>query len=423
MVIKDKVDIHLENKKKSRVFFLFLLLMYSVVFMTKNCFSAAMAQIVANGILTKSQTGLLSAIFYLVYAPLQVPGGMLADRYSPERFIKIGLIGSAAANLVIFFNHNYYVMLFAWIFNAVIQAPLWPSVFKIISSQLVRSDRKHMIFLASFANSFGLALGYAVAAFIPSWEYNFLVSVVVLLVCVIVLHILCSNLDPYMKLDKREEIKNDNTGKNDISTVRIFAMSGFFLVLPGVLLRAMIELGIKTFSPTMLMESYSNISASAGNLLNVLIIISGILGTLIVKFLLYPRFIKNESFGICLMLILALPFAVVLKMIGSTPVSYAVISLCGISVFLTATHLFLLYFNLYFVPYKKNGLASGISNAAGSFGIVLESYGFTRIAEKSSWNTVTMLWIIMLITAVLFTAFAIPLSIKFKKKTLKGKNI
>ena len=55
MVMMDKVDIHLENKKLSREFFLFLWLMYSVIYMTKNCFGSAMASIVADGILTKSQ--------------------------------------------------------------------------------------------------------------------------------------------------------------------------------------------------------------------------------------------------------------------------------------------------------------------------------------------------------------------------------
>ena len=423
MVIMEKVNIHLENRKRSRIFFVFIWMMYSAVYMTKNCFSAAMAQIVAEGMLTKSQTGLLSALFYLVYAPLQIPGGVLADKYSPERLIKIGLIGSATANLVIFLNHNYYVMLFAWIFNAVIQAPLWPAVFKIVSSQLVRSDRKQMIFLTSFTNSFGLAIGYIVAAFITSWEYNFLVSVVVLLTSAIVLHILCKNLDSYMKPDKKEEVKNDKIRENDISAVKIFAISGFFLLLPGLLLRTMIENSIKTFSPTMLMETYSNISPSAGNLLNVVIILSGILGTLIVKFLLYPRFIKNEPFGICLMLFLALPFAVILKMLGNIPISHAVISLCGMMVVLTATSVLLSYFTLYFVPYRKNGIAAGISNSAASFGIVIQSYGFVRIAEKYSWNTVTTLWVIMLIVAVVFTAFAIPLSINFKKKTLEVKNV
>lgn len=308
-------------------------------------------------------------------------------------------------------------MMFAWVFSAIIQAPLWPSVFKIISSQLVRSDRKQMIFIISFANSFGLALGYVVAAFIPSWEYNFLVSVAVLLICTIVLHILCNSFDSYMRLDQKEETKKENILGNNISTLKLFTISGFFLLLPGVLLRAMIEIGIKTFSPIMLMETYRNISASTGNLLNVLIIFSGILGTLIMKFILYPRFIKNETFGICIMLILALPFAVILRMIGTVPVSYSIFSLCAISVFLTATHLMLSYFNLYFVPYRKNGLAAGISNCAASLGIVLESYGFVRVAEKFSWNAVTMLWIIMLVIAAVFTAIAVPFAKRFKTRT------
>lgn len=423
MVIMEKVNIHLENKKRSRIFFLFLWLMYSVVYMTKNCFGAAMASIVADGILTKSQTGLLSALFYLVYAPLQIPGGVLADKYSPEKLIKISLIGAAVVNLIIFLNHNYYVMMIAWMLNAFIQAPLWPAVFKIVSSQLVRSDRKQMIFLTSFAGSFGLALGYIVAAFIPSWEYNFLVSVATLLLCAIILHIFCKNLDRYMKPDKVEEIQSENVRENTISAAKLFAISGFFIMMPGVILRNMIENGIKTFSATMLMETYSSISASTGNLLNVLIILSSILGTVAVKFLLYPKIIKNEPFATCVMLVLAIPFSVVLKMVGSVPVSYAVFSLCGISVVLTATHLLLSYFNLYFVPYRRNGLAAGISNSAASFGIVLQSYGFVRIAEDYSWNTVTTLWVIMLIVAVVFTALAIPLSIKFKKKTLEGKYV
>jgi len=414
MVILDKVDIHLENKKLSREFFLFLWIMYSAVYMTKNCFGAAMASIVADGILTKSQTGLLSAVFNLIYAPLQIPGGILADKYSPEKLIKFGLFGSAAANLVIFFNHNYYVMLSAWILNAVVQAPLWPATFKIISSQLVRSDRKRMIFYVSFTNSFGLAMGYVVAAFIPSWQYNFLVSVIVLLICAIALRAFCGNLNPYMKPDRKEEVETENADK--ISAFKLFAISGFFLLLPGVLLRTMIEIGMKTFSPTMLMESYGNISASTGNLLNVLIILSGILGTVIMKFILYPRFIKNEPTGICVMLFLTLPFAVALKMLGKIPAAHAVFSLCVISVLLTATHLMITYFNLYYVPYRKNGLAAGISNSATSFGIVLESYGFVRVAEKYSWNAVTGLWIIMLVAAIVFTALAIPFSIKFKKK-------
>lgn len=98
------VNIHLESRGKSRAFFLFIWFLYAIVCMTKNCYNGAMASIVSDGILTKSQTGLISAMFYVAYAPLQVFGGFLADKFSSERMIKIGLIGAALANGVIFFQ-------------------------------------------------------------------------------------------------------------------------------------------------------------------------------------------------------------------------------------------------------------------------------------------------------------------------------
>ena len=89
----DGVHMHLQNKKISKNFFWMLWVLYAVVYMTKNCYSAAMASIVDEGILTKSQTGLINAVFYGVYAPFQILGGVFADKYNPEKMIKIGLVG------------------------------------------------------------------------------------------------------------------------------------------------------------------------------------------------------------------------------------------------------------------------------------------------------------------------------------------
>lgn len=68
---------HLENKSVSKKFFWTLWIMYAVVYMTKSCYSAAMASIVHEGVLTKSQTGFITAAFYFVYVPLQILGGIL----------------------------------------------------------------------------------------------------------------------------------------------------------------------------------------------------------------------------------------------------------------------------------------------------------------------------------------------------------
>ena len=412
--------VHLEDKRESRLFFVFLLLMYAVVYMTKNCFSGALAAIVAEGSLTLTQTSLISAAFYIAYAPLQVLGGALADKYSPERLITIGLLGSAVANAVIFINQNYYVMLVAWVFSAIVQFALWPALFKIISSQLVRSDRPKMAFFISFGSSIGLILSYIVSAFIPKWQYNFMISAVSLVLAAVCLQLYCRHLDPILKRDYEpaEQISDrsfEGVSSHKHSSLKLFWISGFIMLLPAVLIRTMVENGSKTLSPTMLMQSYEHISPTIGNLLNIFIIVSGVIGMILVKFVLYPKIIKNEITGYLIMLIVALPFTVVLRFVGLAPVWLIVMSLCMISLLLTSTHLFTQYFNLNFTKYGKNGLAAGVLNAAASFGLVLQYWVFGSIADDFGWQVVTALWIGMMASAILCIAFAVGPAKKFKK--------
>jgi len=198
-------NVHFENRKLSRCFFIFIWVMYAIVYMTKSCFSAAMASIVFEGIMTKSQTGLIISAFNLVYAPLQIFGGVFADKYDPEKLIKIGLVGGGIANLIIYLNQNYYLVLTVWILNAVVQFALWPAVFKIVSSQIVKEDRKNATYYISFGTTAGLFLAYLVAAFLPSWEYNFAVSAAALLLLALVWHIVTKRVEIYMIPDKKTD--------------------------------------------------------------------------------------------------------------------------------------------------------------------------------------------------------------------------
>lgn len=419
MKLLSDTNIHLENKKASRAFFVFIWIMYAMVYMTKSCFSGALASIVAEGSLTLTETSIISAAFYIAYTPLQILGGIYADKYSPEKLIAIGLLGSAVSNVVIFFNQSFWVMLVAWVFSAIIQFSLWPAVYKIMSSQLVRSDRSKMIFFMSFASSGGLILTYIISAFIPKWQYNFAISAVVLVVLAVILFIFCRFLSPIMKKDKTEMIvedldPNDNPSTG-LSPMKIFMISGFMALLPAVLMRTMVEQGAKTLSPTMLSQSYESISPTLGNLLNILIIIAGVAGTFLVKFVLFPKIIKNELVCYILLLGITFPFTIILRFVGDLPVGVIVFALCMVSLFLSATHLLTQYFNMHFVKYGLNGTAAGILNAAASFGLVLNYCVFGPTAESLGWPTVTTLWIVMIVIGVIGIAFGIRPSIKFIK--------
>ena len=410
--VEHDINIHLENKKVSRHFFVFLFLMYAIVYMTKNCFSGALADIVANGVLTKSQTGLITALFYLAYTPLQIVGGIVADKYSPELLIKIGLFGGALANAIIFFNHNYYVMLVVWTLNAIVQFALWPGTYKIITSQLCRSDKSYMIFFISIASTLGLLMSYVVAAILPSWELNFAVSAFALFVLTVIMHIYDKHLNRFMKRDY--EPISITSGKSTYggSTFSLFMRSGFFLLLIPVVVRCLVGQGSKTLAPIMLNETFGT-DPSFGNLLNVFIILAGLCGTLLVKLILYPRIIKNEIVGLITCGCILLGFTVAFVFAPNLPIT--VISLCGIALFATAASLFISYFNASFAKYGKNGTAAGISNAAASFGIVLLNYGILKISEIWGWESVRYLWLILVVAFILCSIGVLLLNTKFKK--------
>ena len=414
--IEHDVNIHLENRLESRHFFWFIWLMYAVVYMTKNCFNAALASIVAEGILTKSQTGIFTSAFYLVYAPLQIVGGLAADRYSPERLVKIGLFGGTIANTVIFFNQNYYVMLAAWIFNGIVQFGLWPGVFKIISSQLVRSDRNMMTFYISFSSSFGLLLSYIVGAVIIDWKINFVISAVALLLFGVLMELYCRHLNPHMKWDKPEK-RADGEPRTDLcmSTAKLFAISGFFVVTVVAFIRCMLDQATKTLAPVMLMESYENVSPNAGNFFNIMVIMFGILGTIFVKMVLYPKRVRNELKGFMVLLLLALPVSVILPFVGKINMIQIILALSVSCALFTGGNLFLSYYTNCFVKYGRSATAAGVINAAAALGMVVAGYGFLRIAEIWGWQAVTASWIGMIVVMIILLFAILPAYRKFKE--------
>jgi sugar phosphate permease len=415
-LLKD-TGVHFENRRASRLFFIFIWLMYAVVYMTKNCFSGALAKIVEDGALTLTESGIINSVFYFVYAPLQVVGGIFADKYSPEKLISVGLFGSAVSNLVIYFNQSFTVMLISWIFNAIIQFALWPSVFKIISSQLVRSDRTKMVFFMSFAMSGGLVLAYLVAVFITRWQDNFLVSSISLTALAILLIVVCKRLDPLLKKDKVEEINVENVPhRTKTGTGRILISSGFLMMLIAMFFCSMVESSVKNYSATMIFQSYENISPTIANLLGVLIIIAGILGILLIKFLLFPRIIKSEFLCYLLSIALSLPALIVLQYLGKTPLSMVLISLCLINMFITAGNIMSNYFIVRFSKYGMNGTAVGLVKSAAAFGFALQYCLFGVIADgNGGWQRVVFIWLGLVLAAVIAIIFGIKPSIKFSK--------
>lgn len=413
-------DMHLENKKLSKRFFWMLWIMYAVVYMTKSCYSAAMASIVNEGILTKSQTGLINAVFYGVYAPLQIVGGIFADKYNPEKMIKIGLVGAGIANLIIFFNQNYYVMLFTWTFNAMIQFALWPSIFKIISSQLEKEYRVRGVYYINFSSTFGLILAYLVATIVSKWQQNFMISAISLFSFAVMFHFASNRVEKHLVPDeepKEENIKIEKLA-SDVPAFKLFFVSGFLFLVIVTGIRSIVSNSVQTLSATMLMESYDQVSPSIGNLLNILVIIAGIVGLMLANQFIYPRLIRNEAGAYLLLIGLAIVPVSLMTLIGKVPVILIIVSLCIASAVLGGSGIPIAWCSAAFAKYGKNGVAAGVNNASVSIAIMLQNYVIVLIADHHGWGSVVYLCIAFLIVACILTAIAMPMWTAFKKRKM-----
>lgn len=412
-------NVHLENKHVSRQFFVIIWIEYALIYMTKNCFNAAMASIVYEGVLTKSQTGLISAVFYMVYGPLQIVGGILADKYNPENLIKLGLISSGVLNVLLFFFHDYVTMLVLWAANGFAQFAIWPAIFKIISSQLAPSDRKGAVYYITFASIGGLLLSYLTAAVITRWEYNFLVSGVILLILAIFWVAECHSVDRFMVADMPLQINQGQMAAKHTSTAAILGKSGFYILVVFYFFRTIVDQSVKAFSPTMFTELYTGVQPSHANLLNMIIIGFTMLGSIFIRKL-YPRVIRNEVVGMLVLSALTLPFCLVLNFVGSIDLSVSVICICIVACLLNGTAIMNSFQNMYYSKFEKSATAAGLINGAASIGIVVTSYGVALVSDYFGWKSVMALWLSLMVLCVLLVAVVIPIWRQFAIKYLKG---
>ena len=414
---------HLSDKDHgtSLRLFLYIWIMYAVIYMTKNCFSGAMASIVKEGIMTKSETGLITALFYAAYAPFQIVGGKMADKYRPDILLLIGILGAGLSNLIIyFFCENYIVMLITWTFNGIIQFGIWPAIFKIVSSELAHDHRIRGVYYITFASTFGLCFAFISGAIMTDWRDNFLLSAILMFVSAVGLMIIYPKAAKKMVEDDGVPAKAVHHDMEipenlDTSSKTMFKKCGLYILLPALIFRSVVELGVKNFAPTMLMESYPFLSDTVSNYLNLPIILSSLVGMFFAKRL-YPKRIPDIIRGIRLFLTILVPLLCVLVLVGYLNVVLILITLIFAMATSAAAGLFTSFYSMKFAKYGKNGEVAGLINAGASLGVVVQSFGLTLIADHFGWQAVMGVLVGLIAVAVILVSIAIPKWKKFARE-------
>lgn len=388
--------------------------MYAVVYMTKNVFSSAMATIVEEGFMTKSQTGLINAVFWFVYAPFQILGGFAADKYSPYKLVLIGLSGGLISNIIIYLNQSYPVIMAAWSFNALAQFGLWPGVFKVVSTQTAPRVRGGAVFWLLFSTSVGLGMSMLAAYFVKYWQQNFIVSIVILFVTIVSFIILYSYLEKKMVVKESDEIRSEKETKKSPMKPLILS-SGLIVFLIVCLLRVAIDNGIKMMTPVMIMESYENIPAAIATRMSTVLVIFSAIGILIAGFM-KSNITGNEPKAQIILMGISVPVLLLVCFVGKIHYLWVLAALSiAVALIHGAAPFGQSYVALRFEKYGRIGTVSGILNATASVGNILASYVFAKMAELMPWRMVTASWLLVILVCILFCSAVLKKWTRFIK--------
>ena len=166
------------------------------------------------------QIGFIIAMLKPAYGVGQFINGQLADRFGARKLLAVGLLCSAALNILFGFSSVYWLLLFLWVTNGYVQSMGWPSCVKIMANWFPPHLRGTAMGLVGTSYAFGGAAAVSLAGWLVknyTWRHAFWVPAIYLIfITVIVLLMLRSRpQDAGLAPLNMPEPSNDGEGAPD----------------------------------------------------------------------------------------------------------------------------------------------------------------------------------------------------------------
>lgn len=149
---------------------------YGLYYVCRLSLNVVKKPIVDAGILSESELGIIGSALFITYAIGKLTNGFLADRSNIRRFISLGLLISALANLIMGFTSSFLVFIIMWAVNGWFQSMgAAPSVVA-LSRWFSNKERGTYYGFWSSSHNIGEAITFILTAFIVSsfgWEWGF----------------------------------------------------------------------------------------------------------------------------------------------------------------------------------------------------------------------------------------------------------
>ena len=108
-LMTDKHEIDARYRYWRRHILLTIWLGYALFYFTRKSFNSAVPEILANGVLSRSDIGLLATLFYITYGVSKFVSGIVSDRSNARYFMGIGLLPRALSTFCLASRRRYGV--------------------------------------------------------------------------------------------------------------------------------------------------------------------------------------------------------------------------------------------------------------------------------------------------------------------------
>ncbi|WP_433595076.1 MFS transporter [Lysinibacillus xylanilyticus] len=193
-----------QNSRYRWVVFVSVLFTYLLMASQRTAPGLITDQLMRDFNVTASTIGLLTSIQFFVYTSLQIPMGILADRYGPNFFLIIGATLTGLGTIVYSLGTHEIVLFFARILTGVGDATIWVNMVLILAQWFHTKEFVRLIGLAGMTGSLGFLLAtvpYSTWILLYGWRVTFFSVGLLLCLCGILLY--------FVLVKKRKQIFGD----------------------------------------------------------------------------------------------------------------------------------------------------------------------------------------------------------------------
>lgn len=396
----------INDNRMAGVLFGLCWMVYFTTYIGRLNYSSAMPAMIGEEILSASQAGFISMLYFFAYGIGQLLNGFLGDRVHPRKMIFTGLFVSGLVNLLMGSLSNFVLMSVCWCVNGYLQAMVWPPIIRIFAEMMSEGRRVKACVNITSTMALGTLASYLLSAamiFLLGWRFVFFAAAFLMCGVAVVFEVKFRKVEAYAQAYGESPAKSAEPQKSGSSAVpfsKVLLSSGLLLILVPVVVHGMLKDGVTSWVPTYISEVFGTTPALSILVTTVLPIIN--LGGAYAAQFMYNRYFKKKEIKTAgFFFMLAVVSLFLLWRFSAVSMILTVMLLALITASMMAVNtLFVNIIPLHFEESGRVSTVSGFLNSMAYIGSAISTFTIGILVQHAGWNVTILSWLVITVAAM-----------------------